>query len=328
MSTWYNTIPQSVRAVLQRSWDDLQAGVPGTSATRGDLPVRKDGTLSGTSYAINVHLAGNLDNVFYGGARPTNCEEAVAEMALADLNIITILFERMAAISAAFGQPESHLTQGIRWIRNTWCGTSAGFCCRFFDRNAQKALYRTYVGHGMVDEGALTGGDHPGCDCWRENPPRSPNGGLHFIVGNRNSVLTVGNEEALDSIHLDWTVPCPKTAKMRCEITLNLDHNTWLAAALDAAQMGWHTAQAIAGIGVPISPFKLGVVIRKLNENESKVYCLQGSRAVEDVHRIESVWLTNGRLWACQGQRGWDLCSPHFERAYQIAEECSIDLGL
>ena len=300
--TWQKHIPAPVMATLQRSYDDRVAQVPGSEPARVNVPKRATATVCGTEYTAE-HVGGNIDNAFWTGP-VASFVDAVDKIHISDLNMTVIIYERTVAISTATDpSTPNRLWESIHWIRNFWIGSSAGFKCRYVDRKSQVSLYNS-LARACLDIGTSSC-DHPGCDTWRELPVGGDDKALHFLIGNNaTTVLGEHDTERLDEIHLDWTSPVTSGGGQTCS-TLRIHPSSWLTPVK-------HVAQSIVGFGSPTSPFVFEDLAIDAEARDNRLHRLSPAERARLVE-LRTTWATNGRLWACQGQAGWNAATPHLQ---------------
>lgn len=200
----------------------------------------------------------NLDNAFWGAPPPRDLGEALTRLGPTCVNIAVRLFERLRDID-----PALELWAEIRYLRNVWCGGSAGFKVVYaepermrarldarFDGASGRRLARDTIVGGLEHQRGemldvlrdhlplvLQGGEPPHADSWRE-VHRPGEEAIHLCVGKLEPRPT-----ELDDIHLDWKSPVvgvnPSTRRCRYGLFISATH--WV--------------QARFGIGKPVFPF-------------------------------------------------------------------------
>lgn len=222
-----------LREALERSLADRLAGSPGAAL--------------------------NLDNAFWGAPAPRDLGEALSRLGPTCLNVIARIFERLRDIDPALG-----LWSQIRYLRNVWCGGSAGFKVVYAEPAAMRErldgqlagaggrrMARDTILGGIEHQrggllralvrsvpSLLCGGEPLDADCWREvhEPDQEA---VHVCVGKLEP-----RPPELDDIHLDWRSPVVGVdeATRRCRYGLLISVVHW--------------SQARFGLGKPVFPFQ------------------------------------------------------------------------
>ncbi len=80
----------------------------------------------------------NLDNAFWGAPEPRDLGEALTRFGPTCVNVVARIFERIRDID-----PTLDLWMQIRYLRNVWCGGSAGFKVVYVEPAAMRELWTT-----------------------------------------------------------------------------------------------------------------------------------------------------------------------------------------
>ncbi|WP_437980774.1 hypothetical protein [Sorangium sp. So ce117] len=201
----------------------------------------------------------NLDNAFWGAPEPRDLGEALTRFGPTCVNVVVRIFERIRGIDPTLG-----LWTQIRYLRNVWCGGSAGFKVVYVEPAAMRErLDRHFAGAGgrrvardtilggiEHQRGALLGslpasmaelfrgGEPLDADSWRE-VHRPDQEAVHLCVGKHEP-----RPPELDDIHLDWRSPVVGVdeERRRCRYGLLIGVVHWV--------------QARFGVGKPVFPFQ------------------------------------------------------------------------
>ncbi|WP_437275876.1 hypothetical protein WME90_32125 [Sorangium sp. So ce375] len=201
----------------------------------------------------------NLDNAFWGAPEPRDLGDALTRLGPTCLNVVVRIFERVRDIDPTLG-----LWTQIRYLRNVWCGGSAGFKVVYVEPAAMRErLDRRFAGAGgrrvardtilgglehqrgalfgslAASMGALLRGGEPrDADSWRE-VHKPDEEAVHLCVGKHEP-----RPPELDDIHLDWRSPVVGVD----EETRRCRYGVFIGAV--------HWVQARFGLGKPVFPFQ------------------------------------------------------------------------
>lgn len=237
-----------------------------------------------------------LDNAFWGGS-PTTPWEALDHIGDTELNVLCVVFERLMAKVPA-------LWSHVKCIENLWYGGSCGFRCVYDDRRATEALLATSKTaardrpHGAAEHQDPSRGflrrifTDADCHCWRELGCTGTEG-FHVCIAT--------SDHRFDNIHFDWMDPADgETDDGFCTYDASVSIPHWL--------------QAMAGVAVPLSPF------RDLDARRNRVAALRSraasamnappdvapllDRAQQTLGVIEPQWMADRRGLAVTGLVG------------------------
>ena len=272
----YKHLDMEVRTTLHRSYVDRIAKVP-----------RAEGAVT----PAHKTRHGNMANSFFGGM-PATFWDAIERISDRDLNIIAVIYQRLQRVDLGIW-PE------IRWIRQWWVGSSAGFNCEYKDRTVIRGIYE--ASQNLCQDWGPGRQGHPDCDCWREivglySPDTS---GMHCLIGMSDAWL--------DQIHLDWVDP----ATGAVPFMKSCDYDKTRSAA--------HLLQVYANVAVVDSPFLTSDTLNSVHEYIKAIEKREGAGVAapfkSEHERIKKIWKRNHRRWACLGEVGWAKASPVFAQS-------------